>query len=295
MANTIVLAQKFLPFIDLAYKKGALTSRLDSQGIQFTGANTVKVFKAQVPGFGDYSRANGFPTANYNSDWESLAMQYDRGVSIGIDRLDNEEVLGEIMGTVVNQFMTEQEIPEIDAVRFAKMASWSGVSTANADITVGTTDVPAAIELAEQTMGDNEVPEDGRILYVSNKCYSAIKAKITRILANENGVQTQIETYDGMPVVRVPQGRFNTAVTLNDGTANFGFAPTAGGYKINFMIVHPSAVVSVVKHDLFRIFDPSTTQQYDGWKIDWRLYHGLWVLDNKKAGIYVHRASTANS
>lgn len=294
MANTIVLAQKFLPIIDLAYKNGALTSRLDAQGVQFIGANAVKIFKAQVPGFGDYSRSTGFPTADYNSNWETLTLSKDRGVSLGIDRMDNEETLGMVMGTVVDQFMRENEIPEIDAYRFARMASWSGVSSASADITVGTTDVPAAIELAEQTMGDDEVPEDGRILYVSNKCYSAIKAKITRILANENGVQTQIETYDGMPVVRVPQGRFNTAVTLYDGSTNFGFAPTAGGYKINFMIVHPSAVISVVKHDLFRIFDPNTTQQFDGWKIDWRLYHDLFVLDNKVKGIYVHRASTAN-
>ena len=295
MANSIALATKFLPIIDAAYKKESLTSRLDAQGVQFIGANTVKIFKATVPGFGDYSRSTGFPTADYNSTWETLTLSKDRGVSLGIDRMDNEEVLGEIMGTVVSQFMREQEIPELDAYRFARMASWTGISGANADITVGTTDVPAAIEVAEQTMGDDEVPEDGRILYVSNKAYSAIKAKITRILANENGVQTQIEVYDGMPVVRVPQGRFNTAITLNDGSGSFGFAPTAGGYKINFMIVHPSAVISVVKHDLFRIFDPNTTQQFDGWKIDWRLYHDLFVLDNKVKGIYCHRASTANA
>lgn len=295
MANSIALAQKFLPIIDAAYKNGSLTSRLDSQGVQFIGANTVKIFKAQVPGFGDYSRSTGFPTADYNSSWETLTLSKDRGVSLGIDRMDNEETLGMVMGTVVDRFMKEQEIPEIDAYDFARMASWTGVSSASADITVGTTDVPAAIELAEQTMGDDEVPEDGRILYVSNKAYSAIKAKITRILSTENGVQTQIETYDGMPVVRVPQGRFNTAVTLYDGSSNFGFAPTAGGYKINFMIVHPSAVIKVVKHDLFRIFDPNTTQQFDGWKIDWRLYHDLFVLDNKVKGIYVHKASTANS
>lgn len=295
MANSIALAQKFLPVIDGLYKKESLTARLDTPNVEFIGANTIKVFKATIPGFGDYNRSTGFPHADYASTWETLTLSKDRGVSLMIDSMDNEETLGMAFGTLASEFMRTQEIPELDAYRFARLASWSGVSGANADITVGTTDVPAAIEVAEQTMGDDEVPEDGRILFVSNKCYSAIKAKITRILSTENGVQTQIETYDGMPVVRVPQGRFNTAVTLYDGSANFGFTPTAGGYKINFMIVHPSAVVQVVKHRLPRIFSPAEYQDADGWKFDMRLYHDLFVYDNKVKGVYVHRASTANA
>lgn len=294
MANTIALAQKFLPIMDAKYKELSLTSMLDAQNVQFIGADTVKVFKPTVAGFGNYNRSTGFPTADYNSTWETLQLTKDRGVSMTIDRMDSEETLGLAFGTLVETFLREQEIPELDAYRFARMASWTGVSGTAADITVGTTDVPAAIEAAEQTMGDDEVPEDGRILFVSYKAYSAIKAKITRILSTENGVQTQIETYDGMPVVKVPQGRFNTAVTLYDGSSNFGFVPTAGGYKINFMIVHPSAVVQVVKHDLLRIFSPDVYQAADGYKLDVRLYHDLFVYDNKVDGIYVHRASTAN-
>ena len=143
-------------------------------------------------------------------------------------------------------------------------------------------------------MGDNEVPEDGRLLYVSEKFYAGLKGKTTRILANENGVNREIEVFNGMEVVRVPQGRFNTAITLNDGTENFGFAPTAGGYKINFMIIHPSAVISVVKHRMPRIFAPEINQKKDAWQFDIRLYHDIFVMDNKVKGIYCHRASTAN-
>jgi len=295
MPNNIALAQKFLPIIDAAYKKESLTSRLDTQNIEFIGADTIKVFKTDVPGFGDYDRSVGFPHADYASSWEYFQLTVDRGVSMVIDSLDDAHALGMPFGTLVSEFMRTQEVPELDAYRFAKYASTSNILSANADITVGTTDVPAAIEAAEQAMGDAEVPEDGRILYVSNKCYSAIKAKITRILANENGVQTQIESYDGMPVVRVPQGRFNTAITLYDGTSNFGFVPTAGGYKINFMIIHPSAVVQTVAHRLPRIFSPVENQAQDGWKFDMRLAHFAGVYDQKVKGIYLHRASTANT
>ena len=101
--------------------------------------------------------------------------------------------------------------------------------------------------------------------------------------------------FNGMPVVRVPKNRFNTAITLNDGTAAFGYSVTAGGYPINFMIVHPSAVLPIVKHEIPRIFSPSEYQQANAWKFDLCCYHDCFVLDNKVKGIYVHRASTANA
>lgn len=197
-------------------------------------------------------------------------------------------------GTLSEEFMRTKEVPELDAYRFAALASATGISGANADITVGTTDCPALIDNAEETMGDNEVPVEGRLLYVSEKFYNGIKQKITRILVNENGVNRNVEYFNGMEVVRVPKTRFNTAITLYDGSQNFGYAVTAGGYAINFMIIHPSAVLPVVKHVAPRIFTPSQNQDADAYKFQLRVYHDCFVLPKKAKGIYVHRASTAN-
>ena len=296
MPNSIALATKFLPIIDGVYKRESLTSRLDAanERVQFIGADTVKIFKTDMSGFGDYSRENGFPQGSVTSTWGTYQLTKDRGVSLFVDAMDNEETLGMAFGTLTGEFVRTKEVPELDAYRFAKLASTANIDGAAADITVGTTDCPALIDAAEMSMGDNEVPEDGRLLYVSEKFYAGLKGKTTRILANENGVNHEIEVFNGMEVVRVPQGRFNTAITLNDGTENFGFAPTAGGYKINFMIIHPSAVISVVKHRMPRIFAPEINQKKDAWQFDIRLYHDIFVMDNKVKGIYCHRASTAN-
>ena len=297
MANSIALAEKFLPILDGVYKKESLTARLDAANgaIRFIGGNAVELFKTDMSGFGDYSRQNGFPAGDVTCTWEKLQLAKDRGVSLFVDAMDNEETLGMAFGTLAGEFVRTKEVPELDAYRFAKMASTSNVDGAAADITVGTTDCPSLIDAAEMSMGDNEVPEDGRLLYVSEKFYAGLKGKTTRILANENGVNREIEVFNGMEVVRVPQGRFNTAITLNNGSSAFGFAPTAGGYKINFMIIHPSAVVSVVKHRMPRIFSPEVNQTKDAWKFDIRLYHDIFVMANKVKGIYVHRASTANT
>lgn len=297
MPNSITLAEKFLPILDGVYKRESLTARLLGANalIRFDGANKVSVFKTSLDGLADYSRNNGFVNGSVTAGWESYTLSKDRGVSFTVDRMDNEETLGMAFGTLAGEFARVNEVPELDAYRFAKMASANGISSASAAITVGTTDVPGLIDAAEQTMGDDEVPYEGRILFVSEKAYAGLKAKITRYLRNEGEVQRNVEMYNDMEVVRVPQSRFNTAVTLYDGTSNFGFAPTAGGYKINFMIVHPSAVLPVVKHEIVNIFSPEENQSADGFKVNIRVYHDMFVLENKVKGIYCHYDTTANT
>ena len=208
--------------------------------------------------------------------------------------MDNEETLGLAFGTLVEQFMRLNVVPEIDAYRFAKYATSAG-TTVSADITVGTTDCPSLIDNAEEVLGDAEVPREGRLLFVSEKFYNGIKQKITRYLANENGVNREVEMFNGMPVIRVPSDRFQTAVTLYDGSEHFGYIPTVGGYKINFMIIHPTAIAQVVKHAVPRIWLPSENINADAYKFDYRIYHDCWVLDNKTMGIYLHKANTAIS
>ena len=297
MPNSIALAEKFLPILDGVYKRESLTDRLLGANalIRFDGANKVSVFKTNPDGLADYSRNNGFVNGSVTAGWESYTLSKDRGVSLSIDRMDDEETLGMAFGTLAGEFARVKEVPELDAYRFAKMASANGITSASAAITVGTTDVPGLIDTAEQVMGDAEVPYEGRILFVSEKAYAGLKAKITRHLRNEGEVQRNVEMYNDMEVVRVPKARFNTAVTLYDGTSNFGFAPTAGGYPINFMIVHPSAVLPVVKHEIVHIFSPDENQSADAWKVNIRLYHDIFVLDQKLKGIYCHYDTTANS
>jgi hypothetical protein len=61
------------------------------------------------------------------------------------------------------------------------------------------------------------------------------------------------------------------------------------------MIVAPDAVRKVVKHRVPRIWTPRENINADAYKFDIRLYHDIFVLDQKVKGIYLHRAATANS
>lgn len=302
--NTFTYAQDFLPILDEVYKVASKTSILDTanERVRFIGADTVNLYTTTMDGLGDYSRNAGFVTGSVVGAWEPYKLTQDRGRSFMVDVMDNDETMGMAFGTLTGEFIRTQVTPEIDSYRFAKYAGTSGISQADpADITVGTTDVPSLIQTAETVMGDDEVPEEGRILFISETAYAALKDKITRFVANgERGIETAVDFYDGMRVIKVPKGRFNTGITLNDGTTagetQGGYTvPASTSYPINFMIIHPSAVLQVVKHVVPRIFSPEVNQSADAWKFDYRIYHDCFVENNKVAGIYLHRAATANS
>lgn len=301
MPNSIALAQKYLPLLDEIYKAESKSAILDSTNVEFLNANTIKVFKTSMDGLGNYNRNTGFVAGDVTGTWETMTLERDRGRTFMIDRMDNEETIDLAFGTLVGEFLRTRVIPEVDAYTFAKLAGWSGVDAATAaNITVGTTDVPALVDEATRSMGENEVPKPGRLLFISESAYAGLRAKITRTVMNDvRGINREVETYDEMPVIRVPQSRFYTAITLYDGVTNGqtagGYVGTSGAYKINFMIVHPSAVVKATKHVLPRIFTPDQNQTADAWKFDYRIYHDVFAYDNKVKGIYVHRGATALS
>ena len=116
------------------------------------------------------------------------------------------------------------------------------------------------------------------------------------VMNGDNNIDFAIEMYEDMRVIRVPQTRFYTSISLANPSAHDG----AGGYScngagINYMIVHPSAVKNAVKLALPKVFSPDENQTADAWKFQYREYHDAFVLANKVNGIYVHCANTANS
>ena len=300
MANSIALAQRYEPLLDEVYKAYSKSSVLDSTAVQFVGANTVKVYKTSMDGLGNYNRNTGFVAGSVTGVWETMTLSQDRGRTFMVDRMDNEETLDLAFGSLAGEFIRTKVVPEVDAYTFAKLAGTTNIlSGTAADVVVGTTDVPGLVDAAAAEMNENEVPEEGRLLFISETAYEGLKNKIARFTENgERNIFNGIEAYNGMRVIRVPQSRFYTAITMQDGTTSGqeggGYVGTAStGYKINFMIVHPTAVMKVMKHVLPRIFTPDVNQTADAWKFDYRAYYDVFAYENKVKGIYLHRGATA--
>lgn len=209
--------------------------------------------------------------------------------------MDNDETLGLALSSTLSQFERTMVIPEIDSYTFSKVCAGAGTtvtgSLSNSD------DIPGLITTAQAAMDDREVPYDGRILFVNPSIYGYLKNDITRYVTNDvRDVNREVEMYDGMRIIRVPSGRFNTVTTLaqpTDASSTGGY--TAAGVDINFMIVHPSAVMKVIKHQIPRLFAPEVNQEADAWKLNYRVVYDCWVLANKTYGIYVHKKASAST
>ena len=292
MAQSIALAQKFQPILDEIYKASSLTARMDAKTkpVNFAGANVVQVFKTDPIGLGKYDRVSGYPAGQVVGSWETLTLATERGRSFVIDRMDDEETLGMAFGTLAGEFIRTKVVPEVDAYRFSKYASTASINAA----TPGTLDangIIKALDDAKLELDKDEVPSEGRLLYISDNCLNLLESKVSRFLGNENAVDKRVTKYSGMEVIMVPQTRFYKGITLDDGATvdAGGYSKTVStGKDINFMIIHPTAVLQVAKHDSLKVFTPEQNQTTDGWLMQYRLYHDAFVYANKLNGIYLH-------
>lgn len=291
--NTIGLAASYLPILDEIYKADSKTAILDTaqDRVRYDpSTGSFYLFETAPVGLGDYSRDGGFVRGDVTSGWRQYTPQWDRGRQFMVDIEDNLEALSMSFGTLAGVFMREKVIPETDALRFAQYATYAAEGNKVTETISSGAGAVAAIDLATQTLDDAEVPYEGRILFVNPTMYRHLKSGITRYTYNgERGIDYNVERYNDMRVITVPSGRFNTAVTLAQPTAHDGAGGyTASGATINFMVIHPSAVMQAVKLALPRIFSPAVNQQADAWMYDFRQYHGAWVKHQKSNGIYVN-------
>lgn len=184
---------------------------------------------------------------------------------------------------------------EIDAYTAAALAAKvPAANTVSATISSGAAAV-AAVDDGTEALDNLEVPYEGRILFVSPAMYKALKSGITRMVMNrDDNVNYNVEMYNDMRVITVPQARFVTAIDLLDGTTSGeeagGYAKASGAADIDFMIVHPTAVRKIAKHVVPRIFANGVWQKTDGAAFQYRIYHDVFVLDNKVNGLYMHTA-----
>ena len=286
MANTIETISKYIPLLDQVYAFASCSAILDTPNAlvrETADAKTVLIAETSMSGLGDYSRADGYVSGDLTLTWKSYTFEHDRGRSFHIDAMDDAETMGLAFGSLASEFVRTKVTPEIDAVRFAKYATNAG-TTVNADLTNKTT-VPA-ISAAEVVLEEKEVSLENCVLFITPTSYGCVKDDtdhFQRALTPSENPNRNFGSFDGMPIVKVPQTRFYTGVTLAD-----GYSKAADAKDINFMIVDRASVIQLIKHGKIRVFDPDTNQSADAYKVDYRVYHDAWVLNNKKNGIYCH-------
>ena len=290
MANNIVLAQGYTSLLDEVYRSASVTADLTSDpSLIRQGANVNEILYPQidVTGLGDYSRNSGYTDGAVNVQWKTATFNYDRGTKISVDVMDNQETFDIAFGAVGAALQREKVAPEADAFTFATLAGTEGISIATPATYSDGEEFLAALLVAKNKMDEDEVPEEGRILYATPTLLNAVMALDTtksRAVLNSFSIRK-----------KVPQSRFYTAIDLLDGKTEGEevghYRKAEGGKDINFMIVHKPAVLKWDKHTASDVIAPANNPNSDAYISKYRKYGIVDVYKNKVAGIYLsHKA-----
>ena len=284
----------------------------DPTFVQATGnAGSVKLATMETTGLGTYDKIKGYPRGGSKLTWETYQLQADRAIAITVDRRDSMESSGLVTAAaVMANEMRENVIPEVDAYRMAKLyAALNAQNSANSNVKAEAKPTAANI-VTKLTTALDEVSnvtgyDEGMTLYVnaSLKTLLDTSTEVTLMKDVNNGgaeITRRVRTFNGTPIVFVPEKRMNTTVTLNDGytsaltdgtdlasqdATKFGFTP--GSTPIWYAVTTPGVANAVTAINAPKIISAEVNQQYDGDTYMFRLFHDLIVPKNKCAGAYM--------
>ena len=294
MANNLgAQAQNFTNILDEVVtaniKTGDLTMNQNLVG-EFAGVGKVNVAKIALDGLANYSRTSGFVAGGITTEWELLQLAYDRGREFSIDVIDDEERELVASMNTMSEFVRTKVVPEVDAIRFAKL--FGGAASGNkaaANLTAST--VEDAILAGEAKVAE-EADLNGCLLYITRPVLNMLRKALPYRIGQGENPNGKFTEFDDMKVVVVPQTRFYSAITLYDGTTSGqeagGYVKASAGKNLNFMIVNPLACAAIQKHQTLRYFSPEQNQDADAHKWQYRLFHDLLVADNKASLVYAH-------
>ena len=275
MSNNITTFKAYVSVMDEVYQEAAKTAALETNSELFReGANAHEIIipKMTLSGLADYDRANGYAEGDVTLTTETVEFNYERGRMFSVDAMDDEETAGVAFGKLAGEFIRTKVVPEVDAVRFAAYASADGINSDTETLSSGE-EVLSSIRKAKSVLDNDEVSENGRILFITPALYDEIKALDT---TKSREILDSFEQ-----IVTVPQSRFVTSVDLSD-----GFSKSADASDINYMIVQRDAVLQYTKHAEPKVILPEANQTADAYKFGYRIYGLNDVLENKACGIY---------
>ena len=300
MANNIETVTLFQQACDRQLIEGATSGWMEANAgqVKYSGGREIKIPTLATDGLGDYDRNKGYPRGKASLTYQTKEMTMDRGAEFLLDRIDVDES-GFIANatTVMSTFQRENVIPEVDAYRYSKLyklISDAGNSESyNPAASTILTALKSDITKVQDKCGVNS--EDLLIImsYIVADILDSnekLQRQINVGTFRQGNIDLEVKTFNGMPIIRVPSERMYSEYKFNDGSDAFGFKKTGDAKLINWIICPRTAPIAVSKTDGVKIFSPEQVQGADGWLIEYRKFHDVWVKDNQLKAM---RASVA--
>ncbi len=281
-------AETFTNLLQQKYAKELCSDALSNSHpeVRFINAQTIKLPRMTVSGYKDHTRTPGFNAGTLSNDWEPKKLAHDRDIEFFVDPMDIDETnLTLSVANIQNTFETEQAIPEKDSYRFSKLHAELTTFSGRIDSTViSAANFLEAFDEEMARMDEAGVPEEGRILYVTPTMNKIVKEAqgLQRMITVTTPltINRAVHSLDNVTLKMVPAARMKSKYNFTDGCVA---DPSAK--QINWIIIHPSCVVSRDKYSYIKLFTPGTdSRTADGYLYQNRAYGDLFLLEKKVAG-----------
>lgn len=288
--NTIENRTLFMEACDQQLIEGATSGWMEANAgqVKYTGGDTVKIPTLSTTGLGNYDRNAGYPKGGVSVKYQTKTMTQDRGTSFLLDRIEvDESGFIATASSAAAVFQREHVIPEVDAYRYSKLYRLAKEKGNTKEYTPAASTIFSELQKDITAVRDSGAGSADLVIIMPYPVADIFdnSDKLTKHINvgqfNQGGVDIEVKTFNGIPIIRVPSDRMKTSYDFKSGETEFGFAPAEGAVQINWIICPRSVPIAVSKTDGVYIYDPVTTQGADAWKVEYRKFHDIWVKDEQ--------------
>lgn len=267
-------AAKYSSKVDERFKLGSLVNALINKDYEFTGVKTVKVYSIDTAPMNDYQRsglARYGEALDLGDTVQELTMTQDRAFTFVIDKGDELEQAGaKNAGAALRRQIDEVVIPEYDKYVIGKIVAGAGKT---ATLAITNANAYEAFLAGSEELDEQKVPTGGRVALVTPAYLKKLKLDDAFVKNADLGQQIvltgQVGAVDGTPIIKVPTSYFPA--------------------NVEFVITHSVATTAPVKIEEYKVHqDPVGVS---GALAEGRFLYDAFVLNNKKAAIYVHKGA----
>lgn len=276
--------------------------------------DVIMIPRVNINGIYDYPRGaviDGHTPANIKTGYDVATWDYLRSCKVAVDTLDYQnsvlsnmqlvplylsdmdrvlgrktlvpEVVGKQTAKLLREFFETQLANDLTVYTISKLSANAGTIVSNEDLNT-TEDVLSALSLAANTMAENSIPYEERILYITPTLIRLARAG--NKLTNENVLDEFSE------IVEIPQTYMYTLAekvkvnNLPDGE----YVPSTNSKEINFLAVSKHSTLVAAETRDWAYSGPST--EVAAFKTAARVRAIAHVYEQRKQGVYVSVSST---
>ena len=291
MPHTLNYAEKYTGKILEIINQGLLTAPFFTTNVEWTGAKTFHFTQQSVSGYKTHSRNGGWNRGTITETDKDYTVEFDRDIEFLVDKADVDETARTAaVENVTNTFVQTQQIPEIDAYAFSKIATIANTANLVEVKTRASLNAGNVYSYIVSVLGKARLKyyrQRGSLVgYIRSEIMDLLavstelklNVQVDTIVEGGRAIETRVVRINGVPLFEViDDDRFNTAFDFSEGYE-------AEGKEINMLFASVETVKIVPKISSIYYFSAGSHTEGDGDLYQNRALWDTFVFPNGKDG-----------